>query len=77
MNRFSEPYSVLILDNASIHKGQYLKWTLCEEKGVILELLPAYAPDYNHLLYYNLIILIFYYYSIILILNFFNLFEIF
>ena len=46
MNRFPEPYSVLILDNASIHKGQYLK-TLCEEKGVILEFLPAYSPDYN------------------------------
>jgi transposase len=46
MNRFPEPYSVLILDNASIHKGQYLR-SLCEEKGVILEFLPAYSPDYN------------------------------
>ncbi len=46
MNRFPGPYSVLILDNASIHKGQYLK-TLCEEKGVILEFLSAYSPDYN------------------------------
>jgi transposase len=46
MNRFPGPYSVLILDNASIHKGQYLR-SLCEEKGVVIEFLPAYSPDYN------------------------------
>lgn len=46
MNLFPENYSVLILDNASIHKSQYLR-DLCEEKGVRLEFLPAYSPDFN------------------------------
>ena len=39
-------YSVLILDNASIHKSQYLR-SICEEKGIRLEFLPPYSPDYN------------------------------
>ncbi|CAG8656697.1 3777_t:CDS:2 [Dentiscutata heterogama] len=33
INLFPEQYSVLILDNASIHKSQYLR-DLCEENGV-------------------------------------------
>jgi len=39
-------YSVLILDNASIHKSQYLR-DICEGKGIRLEFLPPYSPDYN------------------------------
>ncbi|CAG8511719.1 11418_t:CDS:2, partial [Dentiscutata heterogama] len=38
--------AVLVLENASIHKSQYLQ-DLCEEKGVRLEFLPAYSLDYN------------------------------
>ena len=46
MNPFPGSYSVLVLDNASIHKGQYLK-NICEQQGVRLEFLPSYSPDYN------------------------------
>jgi transposase len=46
MNPFPGPYSVLVLDNASIHKGRHLR-NLCEDKGVRLEFLPPYSPDYN------------------------------
>ncbi len=46
MNPFPEPYSVLVLDNASIHKGYHLR-NICENKGVRLEFLPPYSPDYN------------------------------
>ena len=46
MNLFSGPYSVLILDNASIHKGQYI-FNLCEQKGIHLIFLPAYSSDFN------------------------------
>ncbi|CAG8816315.1 31008_t:CDS:2, partial [Gigaspora margarita] len=42
MNPFPEQYSVLVLDNASIHKSQYLR-DICEEKA-------AYSPDFNPLL---------------------------
>jgi len=46
MNAFPGPYSVLVLDNASIHKKQQL-YDLCSEKGVQLEFLPPYSPDFN------------------------------
>jgi len=46
MNPFPEPYSILILDNASIHKGQYI-FNLYEQKGIHLIFLPAYSPDFN------------------------------
>lgn len=46
MNAFPERYSILVLDNAIIHKSQYLQ-DICNEKGVILEFLPAYSPDFN------------------------------
>ncbi|CAG8728351.1 14461_t:CDS:2, partial [Funneliformis caledonium] len=39
-------FCVLVLDNASIHKGRNLH-DLCEEKGIILQFLPPYSPDYN------------------------------
>jgi transposase len=40
------PRSVLILDNASIHKSTRLR-ELCEQYGVELRFLPPYPPDYN------------------------------
>ena len=40
------PRSVLILDNATIHKSAELR-DMCEEKGVLLKFLPPYSPDYN------------------------------
>ncbi len=46
MNAYPGQYSVLVLDNASIHKGQRLR-NLCDEKGIRLEFLPPYSPDYN------------------------------
>ena len=46
MNPFPGTYSVLVLDNASIHKIQQLR-NICNEKGVRLEFLPPYSPDYN------------------------------
>ena len=46
MISFPGPYSVFILDNASIHKGNYLR-NICENKGVRLEFLPPYSPDFN------------------------------
>jgi transposase len=40
------PRSVLILDNASIHKSAELR-LMCEERGVLLKFLPPYSPDFN------------------------------
>ena len=45
-NPFPSPKSVLIMDNASIHKSQRLK-DLCEQHGVIIQYLPPYSPDLN------------------------------
>ena len=38
--------SVIILDNATIHKDLRLK-EACNEAGVLLQFLPPYSPDYN------------------------------
>jgi len=46
MNAYSGPYSVLVLDNASIHKGQHLL-DICNSRGVRIEYLPPYSPDLN------------------------------
>jgi transposase len=40
------PRSVLILDNASIHKSTRLQ-ELCDKHGVLLKFLPPYSPDFN------------------------------
>jgi transposase len=45
-NPYPGPRSVLILDNASIHKNDRLR-ELCEDHGVLLKFLPPYSPDYN------------------------------
>lgn len=38
--------SVILLDNASIHKSVRLQ-QMCRDAGVILEYLPPYSPDFN------------------------------
>lgn len=43
---FPGPRSVLILDNASIHRSLELR-IKCAEAGVLLEFLPPYSPDFN------------------------------
>ena len=58
MNPFPERFSVLVLDNASIHRGTRLH-NLCQEKGIKLEFLPPYSPDYNSVSYKTLIIYIY------------------
>jgi transposase len=45
-NPYPSPRSVLILDNASIHKNIRLR-ELCNKQGVKLEFLPPYSPDFN------------------------------
>jgi transposase len=40
------PRSVLVLDNASIHRNRRLR-ELCDAYGVALEFLPPYSPDFN------------------------------
>ena len=46
MNAYPGPYSVLVLDNVPIHKGQHLR-DICNAKGVRIEFLPPYSPDLN------------------------------
>lgn len=46
MNRFPGPRSVLVLDNAAVHRTEQVQ-TLCAEHGVRLLYLPPYSPDYN------------------------------
>jgi len=61
MNAFPGRYSVLVLDNAIIHKSTHLE-DICREKGVRLEFLPAYSPDFNPVstIIYNNFIIIYY-----------------
>jgi len=46
MNPYPGPRSVLVMDNAPIHKSEQLA-QMCRERGVILEFLPPYSPDLN------------------------------
>ena len=46
MNPFPQPNSVLVLDNASIHKNGYLKRSL-NRHGIKLIFLPPYSPYLN------------------------------
>ncbi|CAG8712417.1 14252_t:CDS:2, partial [Funneliformis caledonium] len=46
INTYPGPYSVLILVNVSIHKGQHLL-DICNAKGVQIECLPPYSPELN------------------------------
>jgi transposase len=45
-NPHPAPNSVIVLDNASIHRSARVR-QLCEAAGVRLEYLPPYSPDYN------------------------------
>jgi transposase len=38
--------SILVVDNASIHRGVRVQ-QLCDAFGVMLHYLPPYSPDYN------------------------------
>jgi transposase len=40
------PQSIVVMDNASFHKGKWLRENI-ELKGHILEYLPPYSPDLN------------------------------
>ncbi len=46
MNAFPGSYSVLVLDNVSIYKGQYLI-DIYNAKGVRIEYLSPYSSDFN------------------------------
>lgn len=46
MNKFPLPNSVLVIDNASIHKVDGIR-ELVEERGMRLVYLPSYSPDLN------------------------------
>ena len=46
MNKFPLPNSVLIIDNASIHKIDGIR-ELVEDRGARLLYLPSYSPDFN------------------------------
>ena len=46
MNEWPLPNSVLIIDNASIHKVAGIR-EMVEERGARLLYLPAYSPDFN------------------------------
>jgi hypothetical protein len=46
MNKWPLPNSVLVVDNASIHKVAGIR-EMVEEQGARLLFLPAYSPDFN------------------------------
>jgi len=46
MNEWPLPNSVLVVDNASIHKGPRIR-EMVEERGARILYLPAYSPDFN------------------------------
>lgn len=46
MNPHPNPRSVLRWDNASVHHKGLIQ-RLCDERGIVLEYLASYSPDYN------------------------------
>jgi hypothetical protein len=46
MNEWPLPNSVLVVDNASIHKVAGIR-ELVEQRGARIVYLPAYSPDFN------------------------------
>lgn len=46
MNAYPLPYSVLVVDNATIHNSEEIQ-AICTTKGVRLVFLPPYSPDLN------------------------------
>ena len=45
-NSYPGPQSVLVMDNCGIHRNQRVL-NLCAEKGVLIEYLPPYLPNFN------------------------------
>jgi DDE superfamily endonuclease len=45
-NLFPDKHSVLVMDNASIHRSEGIE-QICRDVGVILVYLPLYSPDLN------------------------------
>jgi len=48
MNPFPQQNSVIVMDNAQIHKGQQIR-DMVAARGMRVLYLPAYSPDYNPL----------------------------
>ena len=46
MNAFPGPRSVLIMNNAQIHRSESLQ-QMCNDRAVVLIYLPPYSPDFN------------------------------
>ena len=46
MQPYPLPHSVLVMDNASIHRNEEIQ-RACDAVGVKLEYLPPYSPDFN------------------------------
>jgi hypothetical protein len=46
MNQSPAPNSVIVMDNASIHKSDALR-AMVEQRGMKILFLPPYSPDYN------------------------------
>lgn len=46
MNEWPQPRSVLVIDDASIHKAAHIRG-MVEERGARLLYLPANSPDFN------------------------------
>jgi transposase len=46
VNAFPGPRSVLIMNNAQIHRSESLQ-QMCNDRAVVLIYLPPYSPDFN------------------------------
>ena len=62
MNAYPGPYSVLVLDNVSIRKGQHLR-DICNAKGVRIEFLSLYSPDLNPVCIFVMILIFILFYT--------------
>jgi transposase len=46
MNPYPDRNSILVCDNAKIHKGHRIQ-KICEEAGILIRYLPPYCPELN------------------------------
>ncbi|EFP92556.1 uncharacterized protein PGTG_18554 [Puccinia graminis f. sp. tritici CRL 75-36-700-3] len=46
MNRYPNRHSILVCDNAQIHKGSRVE-SICIEAGILIKYLPPYCPELN------------------------------
>ena len=53
MNPFPRPRSVIVMDNASIHKTFKVQEILVEY-GIMVIYLPPYSPDFNPVIILNI-----------------------